>query len=468
MSAQTMPPPPLVSGLPILGNTLDMMNDIIGFCVTQYKTVGPIFRLKALNQEMVVLAGPEANTFITQEGADKFRSYESWAPLGMELGTDTYVQSVDGEMHTQLRKIMKRGYSGGMMLSNLPLMVDIAQIAINRLPIGTELSALQLFRSIVTEQLGQMLANRPVGDDLNAIADYIGTALKVRVTKTTPAFMLRLPKYQRARQRMIDLGNEIITDHQTTTRSQPDLIDDILAAREKFPGLFDTNAQMVQAALGPFIAGLDTVSNECAFLLYALSNHPDILRQCVEEADVLFANGVPRPEQLRSLDVIHHAMMETLRMYSIAPGITRNAAKSFTFAGHQVEEGQSLFLATTVAHFLPELFKNPEQFDITRYTAPRNEHKQRGAFSPFGIGTHICLGAGAAEFQMMLAVTTVLHLLRLEPLHNGKKLKITNDPTPTLGNRFRVRIAERRHQIAVDRNAQPLAVASPAEELESV
>jgi len=464
MSAQTLPMPPLVSGLPVLGNTLDMAKDIIALCVTQYKTLGPIFRLRALNQEMVVLAGPEANTFITQEGADKFRSYESWAPLGMELGTDTYVQSVDGEQHSQLRKIMKRGYSAGMMLSNLPLMVDIAQTSINRLPVGTEISALQLFRSIVTEQLGQMLANRPVGDDLSAIAAYIGTALKVRVTKTTPAFMLRLPAYQRARQRMIDLGNEIIADHQTTSRSQPDLIDDILAAREKFPGLFDTNAQLVQAALGPFIAGLDTVSNECAFLLYALSNHPDVLQQCVDEADALFANGVPLPEQMRALDVIHHAMMETLRLYSIAPGVTRNAAKSFTFAGHQVEERQSLFLATTVAHFLPDLFKNPYQFDITRYSPPRNEHKQRGAFSPFGIGTHTCLGAGAAEFQMMLAVTTVLHLLRLEPLHNGKTLKITNDPTPTLGNRFRVRIAERRHQIVVDRSSQPLAVSAATDD----
>ena len=468
MSTQTLPPPPLVSGLPILGNTLDMANDIIGFCVTQYKRVGPIFRLRALNQEMVVLAGPEANIFITQEGADKFRSYESWAPLGMELGTDTYLQSVDGELHTQLRKVMKRGYSAGMMLSNLPLLVDIAQTALNQLPVGTELSALQLFRLIVTEQLGQMLTNRPVGDDLSAISDYISAALKVRVLKTNPAFMLRLPGYKRAKQRMIDLGNEIIADHRTNTRAQPDLIDDIMAAREKTPGLFDTDAQMIQAVIGPFIAGLDTASNECAFLLYALSNHPDILRQCIDEADALFANGVPLPEQLRSLDVIHHAMMETLRMYSIGLGVTRTAAKPFTFAGHQVEEGQSLFLASTVSHFLPEFFKNPTQFDISRYTPPRNEHKQRGAFSPFGIGTHTCLGAGAAEFQIMLAIATVLHLIRLEPLHNGKTLKITNDPTPTLGNRFRVRIAERRHQIAVDRNAQPLKVDATTDELESV
>lgn len=465
MTAQPMTPPPLVSGLPILGSTLDMAKDIIGLCVTQYKALGPIFRLRALNREMVVLAGPEANTFVTQEGADKFRSYESWAPLGMELGTDSYIQSVDGETHIQLRKIMKRGYSGSMMLSNLPLMVKIAQTAIDRLPIGTELSALELFRLIVTEQLGQMLANRPVGDDLGSIAEFIRAAIKVRVTGTMPAIMLRRPSYQRARKRVIELGHEIIAEHLNTTRSQPDLIDDILEARRNYPGLFDTDGQMLEATLGPFIAGLDTVSNECTFLLYALSNNPDVLSRCIEEADALFADGVPKPEQLRGLDVIHHAMMETLRMYSIAPAVTRTAAKSFTFSDHQIEEGQSILLATTVSHFLPELFKNPDQFDITRYEAPRNEHKQRGAFSPFGIGTHTCLGAGAAEFQMMLAIATVLHLLRLEPLHGGKTLKITQDPTPTLGTRFRVRLAERRHHISFDEQSQPLPVTEGVDEL---
>jgi len=71
-AALLAPLPPRVPGLPILGNALDMANDIIGFCVTQYRARGPIFSIRALNREMVVLAGPEANLFITQHGADKF------------------------------------------------------------------------------------------------------------------------------------------------------------------------------------------------------------------------------------------------------------------------------------------------------------------------------------------------------------------------------------------------------------
>jgi cytochrome P450 len=427
-----------------------MANDIIAFCVTQYQALGPIFRVRALGRQMIVLAGPEANSFITQEGADKFSSYETWTSYGLELGAAAYIQNMDGEQHLLLRKLMKRAYSPGMMRSNLPRLVDIAQTVIGTLPVGTELPALRLFRLIVTEQLGQTLANHPVSDDLDTLIRFIGTALKVHVTRTLPAIALRLPGYQHAKRRVIELGREIIAEHQATTRPQPDLIDDLLEARQTHPALFNTEGALLEAALGPFTAGLDTVANECTFMLYALLEHPVILQQCVQEADALFADGVPQADQLRSLDVIHKAMMETLRRYSIAPGVTRTAAKSFTFAGYPVTEGESLFLACTVSHFLPELFPEPYTFDIQRYSEPRNEHKQRGAFSPFGIGTHTCLGAGAAEVQMMLVMATVLHLLRLESLTPGQSFKIKQDPTPTLGARFRVRIAERRHQVAID------------------
>jgi cytochrome P450 len=276
-------------------------------------------------------------------------------------------------------------------------------------------------------------------------------SLNARVTKQTPAFMLKFPHYQRARRAFLNMGRSIIAEHRAHTRNQPDLVDDILTAsqREDFQDIFGDEQQILFSALGPFVAGLDTVSNECTFMLYALLGNPDVLSRCVAEADTLFAEGIPTFKDLQSLHVLHHAMMETLRRYSIAPAITRTAARNFEFAGFRVEKGQSLLIATTAAHFLPELFADPYTFDITRYDPPRKEHKQRGAYAPFGLGTHLCLGAGAAEAQIAFVLATLLHLARLEPTTPLAKLRVRQDPTPTLGNAFRVRVAERRHTIAI-------------------
>ncbi len=455
----TLPAPPLVPGLPILGNTLSLTGDLIGFVVEQYRRFGPIFRVRALNREMVVMAGAEANAFITQSGAGKFHSRDAWGPYGREFEVDDYLQVIEGEPHNRYRKLLKRGYSASMMLSNPALLVDIAQKTVERFAVGEDVPALYLFRLIVTEQLGTLMANHVPGDDLDVLIKTTKDSLNALVVGSRPALTLRLPAYRRARTRFLQLGREILAEHRTTNRAQPDLIDDVLAASADSANadLLGTEEQLAMAALGPFIAGLDTAANECAFMLYELFRHPEVMEQCVAESDQLFATGVPDASQLRSLHVLHDTMMETLRLHSIGPAITRTAVEDFEFAGHGVREGSNMLLVTSAAHFLPELYREPEKFDISRYSEPRSEHKKKGAYAPFGLGTHICLGAGAAEIQIALALASVLHLARLERVNAQETLPIRNNPTPTLGYDFRVRVAERRHH--VDVNSSPAAAA---------
>ncbi len=429
-----------------------MQKDLIAFIVEQYRRFGPVFRVRAFNQEIVIMAGPEANAFVTQEGADKFSSRATWYAFGESLGAGENMQALDGEPHLRMRKVVKRGYSPTTLMSDIPLLIAIEQRIIDQWQAGAELPALHLFRLIVTEQLGRVLANHAPGDDLSAIINSTRTRLKVYVAKQSPSLMLLLPSYRRARRRNIELAHEILAEHRATTRKEPDLVDDLLAAHEneQHKDILGGEGQLAYAALGPFIAGLDTVANECAFMLYELLSHPDVLEQCREEADQLFSNGIPEHAQFRTTGALHYAMMETLRLHSIAPAVTRTAAKTFEFAGYQIKEGQQIIIASTASHFLPEVFADPYKFDITRYSEPRKEHRKRGAYAPFGIGTHTCLGAGAAEAQIVLVMATLLHLVCLEWACSPTKLRLLkSEPNPTFGLTFRVRIAERRHKAKV-------------------
>ena len=441
------PLPPLIPGLPILGNLRAVTTDLIGFIVAQYKRVGPIFRVRVLNQEIVIMAGPETNIFVTQEGADKFSSREAWYAYGREFGVEDQLQDIDGEPHARMRKLMKPSYSAHTLLADIPLLVEIAKSAVSRFQVGEEIPALYLFRLIVTEQLGRALAHHAPGDDLESMITTIRMALNVYVNKQSPAFMLRTSSYQEAKRRYQRMGRDILAEHRATSRETPDLVDTILAASQKddFKDVLGSEEQVAYAATGPFVAGLDTAANECAFMLYELLKHPDILKLCVEEADQLFAHDVPEQTQLRAHGVLHNAMMETLRLHSIGPVVNRTAAKTFEFAGCRVNKGQNVLIATTAAHFLPEIFPDPYSFDIARYSESRKEHKKRGAYFPFGIGPHLCLGAGAAEAQIVLVIATILHMVRLEQVHPEEKLRVKNDPTPTFGYKFRVRITEHRN-----------------------
>src|SRR5262249_55111425 len=130
--------------------------------------------------------------------------------------------------------------------------------------------------------------------------------------------------------------------------------------------------------------------------------------------------------------------METLRRYPVAPVLMATAARPFAFAGCRVEAGEPITVATTLTHFLPELLRDPYRFDIDRYAPPRSEHKQSGAFAPFGLGTHTCLGAGIAEIQAMLIPAALFHEadFALEP--PDYLLRVRPDPTLTAGDSFKL------------------------------
>ena len=98
----------------------------------------------------------------------------------------------------------------------------------------------------------------------------------------------------------------------------------------------------------------------------------------------------------------------------------------------------------TVPHFLPEFYPEPERFDIDRFHAPRNEHRKPGAYAPFGLGDHTCLGAGIAEIQLIVTMATIFYDYQFELDPPTYTLTIEHEPTPAPSRDFRVKVVEKR------------------------
>ena len=210
-------------------------------------------------------------------------------------------------------------------------------------------------------------------------------------------------------------------------------------------------SDLVGVVLSPYVAGLDTVANTTASFVYAVLKNPDILAKLQAEVDLIFAAGTPTPQTLkREMPVLYGALMETLRMYPIAVAAMRNATQDFVFQGHRVYAGEPLYMATAVSHFLPEFYPDPYTFDIERYQRPRAEHHQPGAYAPFGLGPHTCLGAGMAEVLMMLGMGRLFHQLDLALSPPDYDLKLDVAPTPGPELKFKVLVKGRRHETVGD------------------
>ena len=164
------------------------------------------------------------------------------------------------------------------------------------------------------------------------------------------------------------------------------------------------------------------------------------------EVDTMYEHGPPTPAALRKLDITHRIALETLRMYPVVPALPRIVSNSFEFGGYQVPAGAQVLLGTTVSHHLPECFPDPERFDIERYAGSEKQHRQPGAFAPFGVGRHRCLGSGFAEVQIALTLATIVRETELVLDRPERPLKIKLTPAPHPHTSVRFRLLRRRGQ----------------------
>ena len=399
---------PQVPGLAFAANATGLVGDLNTFLRQQYRTLGPIFRVRVLNRRFIVLAGPEANRFVAQNNTH-FRTREHWLSFHADVGAMRTVISMDGPEHIRMRREQAKAYSRKLIEDRLDEALGVVQHEIAGWSPNQPIPVQRTLQRIIIKQLAIMATSTDVTDYVDDIISFFPAMLDRHIVSRLPKVTMHLPKFRRTRRRVEELGRQIIADHQPEKRRDKptDYVDELLELHRTDPQ-FMPETDLWISALGPFFAGLDTVTSITSFMFYELLQHPDLLERVTAEADALFARGMPTVRDLRRLDVTHRVAMETMRCYSLTPMIQRTVSNSFEFEGYKVPAGASLALALSVPHYMEEHFPDPQRFDIERYTAERAEHRQRGAYSPFGAGAHMCLGNSLAEVLIALNVATIV------------------------------------------------------------
>ena len=436
---------PMVKGLPIFGSALKAAKDIRAFLTQQYLELGPVFEIRLLNQKILVLAGPEANQFVNRKGRFFLRSYEPYRGLSDGLGASRVMLHMDGPEHVRSRQAFASAFSRARIQNHLDIASDIARRHARAWPLNQPIQPLHAVQHIIADQMGTILSGAPAGDYLEDLVFFLETLLKTTVSKQLPAFLFRR-RFRKAHQRLKELAQKTLKAHEPGGPhcDAADLVNDIIDLHRSDPQ-FMPETDMMAEVLAPYLVGIETVGTTCAFTLYAVLKHPDLLARMTAEADALFAEGEhPTVESLRQLDVTHRTVLESLRMYPAAPVVFRTVSNSFDFAGYHIPAGRPLFVATTVTHRLPECFPDPDRFDIDRYSPERAEHRQPNAYVPFGVGTHRCLGAGFAEVQTLLTLAVILREAELVLDPPDYELEMTNVPTPRPAKSFKFKVASRR------------------------
>ncbi|GAA3286258.1 cytochrome P450 [Dactylosporangium vinaceum] len=420
-----LPPPPAVPGVPVLGNALRMMGDVQQFFVDAYRDVGPVFRVRALNQSFVIMAGAAANRLLLERGEALFTSEESFGGLDREFGMRVHV--LRGRPHRELRRILGAGLSRDLLAARWEQVTAETERMLDGWARRPAVAVVDGCQRLAAAQLSIAYTGASSAARFETLRSAFELVLDVTIAGKWPAATLRWPAYRRARAEIHRFARAALAERAAAGPGEgpPDLLDRALAA----PYPPDVQAGM---ALQGYFAGVNTVAYLYSFMLDVLLRNPEVLARVTAEVD---AAGPLTFDRLRALPALHGLVMETLRVYPPAPGSARTALEPFDFEGHRIEAGQRVLVATCVPHQLPEHFPDPQRFDIDRDFAAA---RRASLYAPFSVGGHTCLGAGMTQVLAVATVALLVRRLRLAPATPGRPLRITATPGPNPGRRFTI------------------------------
>lgn len=160
-----------------------------------------------------------------------------------------------------------------------------------------------------------------------------------------------------------------------------DLLSSLITAHDEGQRLSED--EMISIVQAMIAAGSDTTVHAANWAIYSLLTHPDQLAQL--RAD---------PSLLRN------TIEESLRYDLFGKGgVPRFAKEELEFAGVKLRKGQMALPFIPAALRDPEMFAEPERFDIRRDVSQT---------ITFGGGQHFCLGAALARMELDTIVGTLV------------------------------------------------------------
>lgn len=140
--------------------------------------------------------------------------------------------------------------------------------------------------------------------------------------------------------------------------------------------------QMLSICIFLFMAGEETTVNLIGSGLHSLLNHPQQHATLVSDPSLL-----------------DNAVDEALRYESPVQLVGRIANRDVELNGVAIKKEETLTLSLGAANRDPEMFAEPDQFDI---------HRNAKHHLAFGAGIHFCLGSWLAKKQWKLAMQEIL------------------------------------------------------------
>jgi cytochrome P450 len=425
-------PPTRWGGLP---EVLALRRDYLGHLRHLQQRYGDVVHQRLLGLDDFCFFHPDHVRELLIAGHDGMIRWER----ATAVFADAHGQSVlvaEGPAWQRQRRLLQPGFSPQRVTGFVPLMVDAARRALERLPaagVGSNEDRAEVldFESLMTlltmDVILRTLFSAGDGDAAVAEAAWAVHELgKVAMGEMyVPVSAPLWAPWKRGKRRALRSLDRLIRGHLATRRAQArqgtpapdDLLAMLMALRDERGEPLDDTA-LRDECMTTFLAGHETSAAALTWWGWCMAAHPDAQRRAADEVDAVLGGREPGAADLTRLPWLSLCIKETLRLYPPAPALfSRRTTQALDIAGLRLPRGAMLRLTPGLIQRDPRWFEEPEAFRPERFD-PTAGHREipRGAWMPFGAGPRVCLGSHFALMEITLVAAMVLQRYRLAPV----------------------------------------------------
>ena len=402
---------------------------------------GDVFRIKSPLGQATIVASPElARQVLAERYARYQQKNQSYMVLRILMGNGLVTS--EGEFWRGQRKLVQPAFHRRRLDALFAMMVERTNDFVARFRVAAESGEAVDLATPLSELTLDIISRAMFSSDVQGAAAEVSR--HIAILNEYALHMLRhpwlflLPKRiptpftfgpVNSLNSLNRIVHGIIQSRRRGTDAHDDLLSMLLSACEEGTGKGMTDEQLRDEVMTIFVAGHETTANAMAWLLYLVSQNPEVEARLLADVDVHWPADGLSTQNIFAFTYVRQVIEESLRVYPTIWSVGRRCTEADALGGYEIPRGMNVVVPIFHFHWSPKYWAEPQKFDAARFAPDQRPAADSMTYFPFGAGPRSCVGNHFALQELMIMTVLFYRHFRFR-LFPG--FKVEPDPLITL------------------------------------